>query len=125
MKKVLAGGIAVTIVGFSILFWLKFSGNKSSGPAISASPMANSSAKIEDVALKNALNLYIKKKEENVDFSNGPCLGIIAEDWVLDIAHNPRVDVDNMPENQCADFREGRAHHFIELDLYGKLIRSF
>lgn len=86
---------------------------------------ATSSAKIEDEALKNALNLYIEKRADGIDFSSGPCLGVVMDDWVLDIAHRPRTAIDDLPENQCADFREGRAHHFIELDSDGQLIRSY
>ena len=77
----------------------------------------------EDI-LKNALNLYIKNKEAGLDMSKGPCLGIIAEDWVLDIANNPKQAEDDMPENQCAQYRSGQAHHFIELDPQGKLVKS-
>lgn len=75
-------------------------------------------------AFKNALNLYIQKKQEGIDMGAGPCLGKVADDWVLDIAHNPRLPVDDEPENQCADFREGKVKHFIELDPDGKLIQS-
>lgn len=78
----------------------------------------------KDDILKNALNLYIQKKAQGVDMENGPCLGTIGPDWVLDIAHKPRLPIDDLPQNQCVDFREGRAHHFIELDPNGKLIRS-
>lgn len=81
--------------------------------------------KVGDLALKNALNLYAQHKQIGTDFSNGPCLGIIAPDWVLDIAHNPRQPIDDKVENQCQDFREGRAHHFIELDPAGNLIKAF
>ena len=77
----------------------------------------------QDEALKNALNLFNQKKTEGVDFSNGPCLGQVAPDWVLDIAHNPRQPADDKVENQCKDFKEGRAHHFIELDPNGNIIK--
>ena len=87
---------------------------------IQSTPQAN----LQDDILKNALNLYIQKKSERIDLSYGPCLGMVSDDWVLDIAHNPRQAVDDRPENQCADFREGRAHHFIELDPDGKLIKT-
>lgn len=73
---------------------------------------------------KNALNLYIQKKQEDLDMTNGPCLGKVAEDWVLDIAHKPRLPQDDKPENQCAEYLSGKAHHFIELDPQGQLIRS-
>lgn len=72
---------------------------------------------------KNALNLFIQKKQEGVDMTSGPCLGSVGDDWVLDIAHNPRVPEDDKPQNQCADFKSGKVHHFIEFDPDGKLIR--
>jgi len=75
-------------------------------------------------AFKNALNLYIQKKQEGVDMENGPCLGRVAEDWVLDIAHDPRVAADDKPQNQCQDYVNGKVKHFIELDPSGKLIRK-
>lgn len=79
---------------------------------------------VADDVLKNALNLYIQKKTEGTDFSKGPCLGKAADDWVVDIAHNPRQAVDDKAGNQCADYVEGRAHHFVELDPDGKLIKT-
>lgn len=88
-------------------------------PSPTPAPLAG-----KDEIFKAALNLYLEKKRQGVDMSNGPCLGKIADDWVLDIAHNPRQPVDNKPQNQCQDFTEGKAHHFIELDPEGKLIRS-
>ncbi|MAF13608.1 MAG: hypothetical protein CMI53_01815 [Parcubacteria group bacterium] len=46
-----------------------------------------------------------------------PCLSNeIMPDWVCDIAHNPRTEVDDDPKNQCSAFRDGTAHHFVELD---------
>jgi hypothetical protein len=61
------------------------------------------------------------------DLAKGPC---IAEelpdlaDWVADVAHDPREDVDDDPENQCERYREGEASHFVELDPEGELIRA-
>ncbi|MFQ6135584.1 MAG: hypothetical protein ACE5PM_00185 [Candidatus Hydrothermarchaeales archaeon] len=60
------------------------------------------------------------------DFTKGPCLSNeIIEDWVCDVAHDPRQDVDNMPENQCSAFRERKAHHFVELDTECNLIKAW
>ncbi len=51
------------------------------------------------------------------DFSIGPCISNdIIFDWVCDIAHSPRQEVDDNPANQCDSFRTGKAHHFVELD---------
>jgi hypothetical protein len=52
------------------------------------------------------------------------CLGLIKPRWVADMAHDPRQDVDDDPENQCAAYREGKADHFVELDPEGEFIRS-
>ena len=118
---------AIIIAIFLLVAYLAFFQKKAVAPTDFTVPVNSPQVNVpkpEDEALKNALNLYITKKQEGVDFTNGPCLGKIADDWVLDIAHNPRQPVDNKRENQCADFREGRAHHFIELDPNGNLIDS-
>lgn len=46
-------------------------------------------------------------------------------DWVCDVAHSPRQAIDDLPENQCAAFREGRAHHFVEVDPKCEFIRAY
>lgn len=62
---------------------------------------------------------------KGTDLSAGPCLSNeLAHDWVCDVAHSPRQDIDNLPENQCSAYREGRAHHFVEVDENCELIKS-
>jgi hypothetical protein len=61
------------------------------------------------------------------DLAIGPCLseqlpGLA--DWVADLAHDPRSPVDDRPANQCQRFRNGEAHHFVELTPEGELIRA-
>ncbi len=61
------------------------------------------------------------------DLSDGPCLSnnlIGDSDWVCDVAHSPRQDVDNLPENQCETYRNGTATHFVEVDENCNLIRA-
>lgn len=80
----------------------------------------------KDLAVAQAKELYRQAMLNNEDLSNGPCLSNdLIPDWVADIAHNPRQAVDNQPENQCSAFREGRAHHFVELDLEGNVIKVY
>lgn len=69
----------------------------------------------------------VKSKQ---DLSNGPCLSDnnpdwTISDWVCDVAHSPRQSVDNLPENQCSDFREGKAKHFVEVDTSCNLITVY
>lgn len=78
-----------------------------------------------DDAIRKARDLYEQKKREGMDFTNSPCLSEeIVPDWCVDVAHRPRQPVDNLPENQCRSYREGRVHHFVELDPDGNLIRA-
>jgi hypothetical protein len=71
-----------------------------------------------------AKRAYDRAQARGVDMSRGPCLGVIKPGWVADVAHDPRQDVDDEPENQCAAYREGQADHFVELDPQGNFIRS-
>lgn len=62
---------------------------------------------------------------EGTDPAIGPCLSeAIIPDWVCDVVHSPRQPVDNDPKNQCAAFREGRAHHFVEVDGNCSLVQT-
>jgi len=70
-----------------------------------------------------AQQMYQKTKAMGEDFYSGPCLGNINSDWVADVAHSPRQAVDDQSQNQCTDYRSGKAHHFIELDLNGEIIK--
>ncbi len=78
-------------------------------------------------AIAAAQQVYQQAKQNGTDFSMGPC---IAEqlpdlpDWSVDVAHNPRQPVDNQPGNQCEGYRQGKTHHFVELDPDGNLIRA-
>jgi hypothetical protein len=76
-------------------------------------------------AIAEAQRVYAEKQAEGLDFSNGPCIAEeVIDDWAADVAHDPRQDVDDQPENQCQSYREGDTHHFVELDPDGNLIRA-
>jgi len=83
----------------------------------------------EPVAIGPCISLCYASISAGKSLADGPCLSFnnsawVIEDWVCDIAHAPRVDVDNQLENQCVAFREGRAHHFVELDSNCNFIRA-
>lgn len=78
-----------------------------------------------DTAVNQAKFLYRQRKEMGEDFSSGPCLSnALMPGWVVDIAHVPRLAIDDLPENQCPAYIEGKAQHFVELDMEGNLIRA-
>lgn len=78
-----------------------------------------------DTAVNQAQFIFRQRKITGEDFSKGSCLSnALMPGWVLDLAHNPRLSIDDLPENQCPAFLEGRVKHFVELDLNGNLIRA-
>jgi hypothetical protein len=80
-----------------------------------------------DKAVTKAADAYQEAKMAGVHFDRGPCIaerlpGL--DDWVVDVAHDPRQPVDDDPANQCQRYRAGEAHHFVELTPDGELIRA-
>ena len=85
-------------------------------------PVANDETK----AVLAAKKLYEERKGMGDDFSNGQCLANdIIPDWSADIAHQPRLPIDDDVTYQCAAFREGKTHHFLELDPNGNFLRAY
>ena len=91
----------------------------------------------EDRVKQEALKLYNQVKESGIEFSS-QCLGNIvvyrsnyfvgifkldSVDYVVDIVHVPRTAEDDLLENQCQDYREGKITHFVELDKDGNVVR--
>lgn len=72
-------------------------------------------------AINCALGLYDEKKVQGIEFSS-QCLGSCGN-YAVDIVHVPRTNEDNLIENQCSDYRQGKVSKFIELDKDGNIIR--
>lgn len=70
-----------------------------------------------------AQQMWRDAANQGVDFSSGPCLGTVGDDWAVDVVHVPRSPVDDQPDNQCAAYRRGQVHHFVELDVNGNVVR--
>jgi hypothetical protein len=68
-----------------------------------------------------ALNLYDGEKNKNITFNN-QCLGTCG-DYAIDIVHSPRTSEDDLPENQCDDYKNGKVGHFLELDKNEEVVR--
>jgi len=80
-----------------------------------------------DQAVAAAMDAYQEAQAKGVDLSSGPCIaeqlpGL--DEWVADVAHDPREDVDDQADNQCRRYRDGDASHFVELTPEGALIRA-
>ncbi len=77
-----------------------------------------------DLAVNQARAVFQEKKDLGYDLTSGPCLtNDLLPDWVADLVHSPREKIDDLTQNQCQAFLEGRAKHFVELDLNGNLVR--
>lgn len=80
---------------------------------------------LTEKAKNECITLCEMAKTGGTDLSKGPCLSnAIIEDWVCDIAHNPRQAVDNDSANQCSEFGHA-SHHFIELDPNCNFIKRY
>lgn len=86
-------------------------------------------------AIDAAMAAWSNASDAGEPLGDGPCIAedlsdatpdapAKLEDWVADVAHDPREDVDDQPENQCQRYREGEAEHFVELTSDGALIRA-
>jgi hypothetical protein len=80
-----------------------------------------------DKALDEAQAAYRQLAATGQPLGPGPCIAEnlpALSDWVADIAHDPRLPLDDDPANQCQRYRNGEAHHFVELDENGQLIKA-
>jgi len=81
-------------------------------------------------AAAQCVELCKKAVAAGEDLSAGPCLsddlpgGVVEGDTVCDVAHSPRTEEDDDPDNQCEAFRDGRANHFVEVTPTCDLIRE-
>ena len=81
---------------------------------------------IKEPAVEKCISECKAQLEQGAGLSTGPCLSNeIIPDWVCDVAHSPREEVDNQPENQCLAYREKKAHHFVEVDTGCNLIKKY
>jgi len=68
------------------------------------------------------INCALGKFDDFTGEIDSQCLGTCG-DYAVDIVHIPRTAEDNLAENQCADFRNGKVSHFIELDKERNIVR--
>jgi hypothetical protein len=134
MKKLVFVLIALGLVAGLIYVIADYANKEKSdnSNSYSVSEIVSGSADIQikkkaekDLAIAKAHELWRVAFYNGEDLSNGPCLSNeVVPDWVADIAHNPRQEVDDLPANQCSAYLDGTAHHFVELDPEGNLIRA-
>ena len=88
---------------------------------------SSTSSSDRDKAISEAQAAFRQAQARGQDLSAGPCISESLRglpDWAADIAHDPRQAVDDVPTNQCASYRSGQTHHFVELTPNGQLIRA-
>ena len=81
-------------------------------------------------------NACEEAREAGINLEDSPCLlnpidepsaanAAELSDWVCDVAHMPRQPVDNIQSNQCSSFKQGKAHHFIEVNPECEVIKVY
>lgn len=79
----------------------------------------------KQLAISRCISICYSKLDAGVNLNNGPCISNnVVNDWVCDIAHNPREEIDNKSNNECSDYLNNSKHHFVELTTNCKLIRA-
>ncbi len=79
--------------------------------------------------IEACVNLCLYAKSQGVKLES-QCLSDLFphlwkyKDWVCDVAHWPRKEIDNLPQNQCKDWWV-KAKNFVEVDPNCKPIRIF
>lgn len=82
------------------------------------------SVAVADQAIAKAKAVYLRALSNGTDMRNGPCLtNDLMPDWVVDVVHSPREEIDNLPHNQCQRYVDGFSKHIVELDPSGNLVR--
>ena len=106
MKKIIFVLIALGLVAGLIYVIADYANKEKSdhSNSYSVSEIVSGSADIQikqkadkDLAIAKAKELWRAKFIMEEDLSNGPCLSNeVVPDWVADIAHNPRQEVDDL-----------------------------
>ncbi|MFZ5392538.1 MAG: hypothetical protein ACOZAR_05140 [Patescibacteria group bacterium] len=78
----------------------------------------------DEVLLNEARSFFFEKKAaySAADWVQGPCLGKMNDEWVVDVVHNPRLPLDNDQANQCPDYYNKIVAHYILIDMDGKVV---
>ena len=89
----------------------------------------NPSSDLQNFATVLCRNMCQDALGNSTDLSKGPCLSDnnsnwILSDWVCDVANSPRQNIDNLTVNQCLEYLNGTAHHFVEVSTNCTLIRA-
>jgi hypothetical protein len=80
----------------------------------------------KEIAIIDCVKLCAREQSQGKIFAEGPCLSEeIAKGWVCDVVHNPRVKlIDNKEQNQCQNYINKIATHFVEVDQECKFVRA-
>jgi hypothetical protein len=72
-------------------------------------------------AINCAEDIFLQFENNGMIFSS-QCLGACG-DYSIDVVHTPRIDEDDLEENQCEEYLDGKTSSFIEFDSKGNIVR--
>jgi len=96
------------------------------GASILVSTMQKTTNPVEKNAqtINSCINLCKAQLAMGKNLSEGPCLSNnISIGWVCDVAHFKRTKADNNIKNQCSEYVNGIARHFVEVNPECDLIK--
>jgi len=123
MNKILLVIPAIAVIAVAAYIILSPGGKTPGGPPPGAVAEDDMDLKPKDLCV----SLCLESSKNRVNLSEGPCLSnsISAKfsDWVCDVAHDPRLETDNLAANQCSEYGK-TAGHFVEVTPECEFIRQ-
>ena len=119
--------VSILIVGATAFIYLK----STNDAKVKTEQETATKAQTEAVAFQEerteqieyAKKLYTQYKAAGGSFASGPCLAN-GKEWAVDVAHNPRLPIDDDPSYQCSSYTSGQAKYFVELDIEVNVLRA-
>jgi len=110
------------LVAVAAVFWVFRTAAPGAPIVVTKEPAVPADVPVEDV-VQYGQAIWTKLRADGVDLAAGPCLddGERYPGWAIDLVRGERID--NLPENRCPSFEDGKASRLIELSLSGDVVR--
>ncbi|MDD4984074.1 MAG: hypothetical protein PHH82_04540 [Candidatus ainarchaeum sp.] len=115
----------VTLIGLIIIFVLSATLPTRPNPLNDVNLDANKP--LNELAKDKCIALCTVNKDSLKDLNSGPCLSDMfkfdVNDYVCDVVNDPKIDVDNLAENQCKEFLSGDKNSFVEVNTNCEFVK--
>ncbi|HPN67307.1 MAG TPA: hypothetical protein PLZ62_01490 [bacterium] len=106
MRKIFENFVLVLLAGYFLSGCALIDFNQQLGEKMIVGVTGGVSSDERFTVSWEAQSLYEQKKDtfSAEEWQKGPCLGRINDEWVADVVHRPRTEVDDDMNNQCQEY---------------------